>query len=139
MKKTYIALLVLVIGVVAYFIINKPDSSLNGLDGRPWELYSVVYTDNREILPIKEGDFVLTLKDDSTFSLKTDCNSIGGEYISEGNLITFKNIFSTKMYCEGSKEAEIKGALEKSKSFFYDQNGSLVIEMEGDKGSIYFK
>lgn len=139
MKKFYIILAVSVAIGVVFFLVQSSNPDLNGLDGKSWQLVRVMYSDGKEVLPKTEGDFVLTLKGDSTFSLKTDCNNIGGEYVSEGNLISFKNIFSTKMYCEGAKEEEISMALQKSKSFFYDSNGNLVIDLDMDSGSIYFK
>ncbi|MES3005169.1 MAG: META domain-containing protein [Patescibacteria group bacterium] len=141
MKKLYIILslvLLLLIGTW-FFINNRADSELNGLDKKSWELAKIVYSDETEMLPNKTGDFSITFKQDGKFSSETDCNTTGGEYVSEGNLITFKNIFSTKMFCEGSKEEEFKTALVNARTFFFDQDGGLVIELDLDSGSMFFK
>lgn len=37
---------------------------------------------------------------------KGGCNSFGSSITVNGNLISFKNIFSTKMYCEGVQQTE---------------------------------
>ena len=41
------------------------------------------------------------------------CNSYGGNVAMKGNTIKFSNIFSTKMFCEGSIENQYFAALEK--------------------------
>ncbi len=140
MKKLYIVLAVLVVGLgTLLFTRSGGDSGIMNLDAKSWELVSIGYSDGKEVTPKQEGDFVLTLKDDNTFSLETDCNQMGGEYVLEGNLISFKNIFSTKMYCEGSIESEVSLALQNAQGFFYDTNGGLVIDLQMDSGSMYFK
>jgi len=140
MKKIYLAIIVLVaVLALFFFVLNSKDSNLNGLDGKSWQLVKVVYSDGKEVVPTKEDDFALTLGNDNTFTLDTDCNNMGGEYSVEGNLISFQNVFSTKMYCEGSKEGEVSQALEKAKIFYYNDDGSLVIDLEMDSGSVYFR
>jgi len=142
MKKVYLNIVFLVVAVAIVFTIyyyEDINSPLNGLDKKTWILYSIDYSDGIKITPTQESDFKLSLKNDWTFESTTDCNSIGGEYAVEGNLITFKNIFSTKMYCYGSKESDFISALEQAGNYFFTNKGDLVIELRSDSGSMSFK
>lgn len=59
---------------------------------------------NGDVTTPDSGAFVLTLSDNERFTSTTDCNSVGGSYIAENELITFSDIYATKMFCEGSLE-----------------------------------
>lgn len=49
----------------------------------------------------------LNVSKDKKIGGKGGCNSYGGSYlISKSNKVTFSNIFSTKMFCEGTSELE---------------------------------
>lgn len=71
------------------------------------------------------------------FSATTDCNGIGGEYDLNGNKISFKNMMSTLMYCEGSQENEFRQMLEKVKSYEFTSKGEMILDL-GD-GSMFFR
>lgn len=80
----------------------------------------------------------LTFKaEDSSFSGKTECNSMFGTYKAEGDKITFAPVGATKMYCEGKMEAEktIQKMLgeathytsQKGKISFYNADDTLLL------------
>lgn len=54
------------------------------------------------------------------------CNSYGGNIAIKGNTVKFSNIFSTKMFCEGSVENQYFAALEKVTSIEL-QKGQLML------------
>src|SRR3989344_5154715 len=83
---------------------GEADPSRMTLGMKTWTWLSALYNDGREIVPKKSGAFTLTLLPNGTFSAKTDCNSVGGKYTVNGNKVTFSEMVSTKMYCEGSQE-----------------------------------
>ena len=67
------------------------------------------------------------------------CNSFGSSATISGNELSFKNIFSTKMYCEQVQQIENKflGSLEKitrfeikDKSLFLYTGKELILEFE---------
>lgn len=77
----------------------------------------------------KENDkFTITFKKDGTFSASTDCNGIGGEYTVKGSAISFKDMMSTLMYCEGSKESYFRDILTQANSFKFTSKGELIID-----------
>lgn len=107
------------------------------LDMKSWKWVKTIYNDGTEIKP-KIDNFVLTLRNDKTFSASTDCNSVGGEYIITENKISFTKMFSTKKYCEGSQEGVFVKMLDEIQSFFFSSKGELVFELKFDSGSVIF-
>ncbi len=125
-------------GVVANDFEGEADSSKMNLTMKTWNWEKIVYNNDTEIVP-KTNKFTLTLKKDKTFSAKTDCNGIGGEYSVAGKKIKFDKMMSTLMYCEGSQEQEFSKALGEADGFFFTSKGELVITLKADSGSIIFK
>jgi heat shock protein HslJ len=106
---------------------------------KTWEWVSTLYTDNKEIKPRAEKKFILTFKDKNTFSVTTDCNTAGGEYVVSGNKISFGKIFSTKMYCEGSQEGDFLKMLEEAQNYLFTGRGGLILGLKFDSGSIILR
>lgn len=109
------------------------------LDMKTWTWVSAVYNDGREIFPKKPGKFSLKFSDNGKFSVTTDCNSMGGSYKTDGNLISMTEIFSTLMYCGGSQEGEFANMLENTISFHFTSKGELVFDLKFDNGNVVFK
>ena len=82
--------------------------------------------------------FALTFKSDKTFSATTDCNGVGGEYSLSGNKITFSNMISTMMYCDGSQEQDFVTMLNQVQSYMFTSKGELVLGLKLDSGSVVF-
>jgi len=114
-----------------------PNSMTLGM--QTWKWISVTYNDGTKMIPKVPGKFTLTFKNDSTFSATTDCNSMGGKYVVKGEQITFSNIFSTMMFCEGSQENDFAKILENTSSFFFTGRGELVFDLKFDSGSAIFR
>lgn len=83
--------------------------------------------------------FTLAFKKDGTFSGTTDCNRVGGSYEVNGNKITFENMMSTLMYCEGSQESDFTKMLGETESYLFTSKGELILNLKFDSGSVIFR
>lgn len=118
---------------------GEADIKVMNLDMKTWKWVKAELSDGKIIEPNKKDEFTLTFNKDGSFSAKTDCNSMGGKYVSTKNTITFKDIFSTKMYCEGSQENEFSSLLDKTTQYMFTSKGELVLNLKYDSGSVFFK
>jgi heat shock protein HslJ len=110
----------------------------NVLLSKPWSWESTIYNDGKIIEP-KNDKFKITFNADNTFSASTDCNGLGGEYSISDRNITFSNMVSTMMYCEGSLEQEFSKSLSNTDSYMITEKGQLVMMIKYDSGSVIFK
>ena len=83
--------------------IIKPETSPVKLDGPEWKLTAigkkVVNPDGRAFLKFNE--------EDREVSGKAFCNSLSADFETMGdNQVTFQDVVSTKMYCEGVMDLE---------------------------------
>lgn len=118
---------------------GEADSSKMSLPMKKWNWISINSTDGSKVFPKKSDVFTLTFNNNGTFSATTDCNGVGGEYISKGNSITFNKMMSTLMYCEGSQEQEFTSMLGDVKSYHFTGKGELIFELKENKGSTTFR
>ena len=99
-----------------------------------WSLKKV-YTDGKEET-VNTKAFIRFDKEKGSAGGNGSCNSFGSSTTINGNNVSFKNTFSTKMYCEQVQQIESKflGSLEKvtryeikNKSLFlYNDNEKLL-------------
>jgi len=118
---------------------GEADPSRMTLDMKTWEWISALYEDGRTVKPVQEGKFTLTFAKDGKFSARTDCNSIGGSYASTGSAITFSDMMSTLMYCEGSQEGVFSTLLADTASYHFTSKGQLILELKNDSGTATFR
>ncbi|MDP2705535.1 MAG: META domain-containing protein [Patescibacteria group bacterium] len=118
---------------------GEADPSRMTLDMKSWTWIRALYNDGREILPKKAGVFTLDFSKDGKFSVKTDCNSMGGTYSANGGQISFTDMMSTKMYCEGSQESEFANLLTNTSGYHFTSRGELVLDLKFDSGSVIFR
>lgn len=104
---------------------------------KQWVWVSTADALGAKLLPKTPGVFTLTFEGDR-FSAKTDCNAMGGSYTAEGDTITFSNMMSTKMYCEGSQEAEFSAMLRDVESFSFTSKGELIFKLKSG-GTVTFR
>jgi heat shock protein HslJ len=64
---------------------------------------------------------------------------MGGNYRTEGSTISFSEIISTKMYCEGSKESEFAELLTNTAVYSFTSRGELILDLKFDSGSAIFR
>lgn len=109
------------------------------LQSKTWTWIKALYNDGREVVPKKAGVFRLTFGKDGRFSATTDCNSMGGAYGVEGNRLTFSDMVSTKMYCEGSDESVFAELLSNTSGYHASPDGQLILDLKFDSGSVVFQ
>jgi heat shock protein HslJ len=95
-----------------------------------------IYSEGKEE-PVNTKAFIRFDKEKGSAGGNGSCNSFGSTATVNGDQISLKNIFSTKMYCEEVQQIENKflGSLEKTsrfeikgKSLFLYNNKELILE-----------
>lgn len=118
---------------------GEADPSRMTLDMTRWKWINTIYNNDTMVTPKKPGVFTLTFKKDGTFSVTTDCNSMSGGYKTNGSTITFTNIATTLMFCEGSQEQDFSAMLGKIQSYHFTSKGELIFDLKLDTGSMVFR
>lgn len=118
---------------------GEVSSMITNLSLKTWVWLNTTYSNDKGVTPKTPGKFTLTLNSDRTFSATTDCNSIGGNYTASGDKISFSNMVSTLMACEGSQESDFSNMLSETQNFLFTSKGELVLELKFDSGSVVFR
>lgn len=118
---------------------GEADPNRMSLDMKKWEWVKTQMNDGKVTTPNKSGVFSLTFKKDGSVGVGTDCNSMGGKYITKGNTITFNQMMSTMMYCDGSQEQEFSKMLSEVGSYLFTSKGELILEIKMDSGTMIFR
>jgi heat shock protein HslJ len=126
-------------GEVAQNFEGEADPSRMTLGMKKWTWVSALYNDGREVKPKATDAFTLSFGSDGRFSATTDCNSMSGSYTTGANGLEFSQIVSTKMYCEGSQEAEFATMLQTAQGHHFTSRGELIVDLKFDSGSVVFK
>jgi len=114
--------------------------NLSQITNREWIWVSTSMNDGSNMIPRIPDAFRITFQEDGSFSGTTDCNSFFGQVAVENNKLVFGPIGATKMYCEGSQEAEFLKSLAEVESFLINaQENQLMLLMKYDSGSITLK
>jgi len=107
---------------------------------KKWTWISTLYNDERVIAPKKTQAFALEFGKDGRFSATTDCNQVAGSYtVSPDKIISFGEMISTKMFCEGSQENEFTQMLSTVSGYHFTSKGNLVLDIKFDSGSMTFR
>lgn len=160
MKNLLMALAIIGLCVAAYFVIGsyyldtetthveekenenkKPnipaENEETDLTGSSW---SWQYTDlaGGERVSAPAGDhFVLAFEAGGKVGSRTDCNSMGGVYSLDGEVLSMGQFMMTQMYCEGSKEmlyAEHLGLV----NSYVIEGDTLRFNLNRDYGTMVF-
>jgi heat shock protein HslJ len=115
---------------------GEADPSRMKLDMNPWTWISAT-EGGREIKPLKDRAFTLTFADKDSFTATTDCNHMGGKYVADNGTISFSDIFSTKMYCEGSQEMVFSSLLGKARTYEFTSRGELIFGLTGGGRAVF--
>lgn len=126
-------------GEVAQDFEGEADPSRMTLGMKKWVWTSALYNDGREIIPKRAGAFTLVFGIGGRFSATTDCNHMGGNYVTNAKKISFSEMVSTEMYCEGSQESEFATLLENTQSYHFTSKGELILDLKFDSGSVIFR
>ena len=115
-------------GEVAQNFEGEADPAQMTLEMKTWDWINTTYGDGTQIRPHSLKKFTLLFKKDSTFSLGTDCNRGGGEYVMNGSKISFEKMITTMMYCDGSQESDFTKMLCEVSSYLspHEENSFLT-------------
>jgi heat shock protein HslJ len=107
---------------------------------KTWTWVSAQYNDGRKAEPMRPGDFTVTFDGAGKFSARTDCNSMSGSYTTAANnVISFSQIASTKMFCQGSQEMVFAALLGDATTYSFTSRGELILGLKFDSGTVTFK
>lgn len=101
-----------------------------------WVWVRTEYATKASIEP-QDDSFVLAIRGDGRMGSSTDCNTIGGEAIIDGEVLSFGALVSTKMYCEGSLEGVYAHDLALVSSYAIEAD-TLRLNLNRDYGTMYF-
>lgn len=88
----------------AFVMKKEADKQLSLLYDTKWELKKIHFADSVEIVTGKA--FIKFNQEKKSAGGNGGCNSFGSSIIVSSKTIGFKDIFSTKMYCEGVQQTE---------------------------------
>ena len=117
-------------GEVAQNFEGEADPKKMSLTMQTWNWIEVTDARGVKTTPKRADVFKLTFKTDGSFSLSTDCNGIGGNYTATGGKISFDQMISTMMYCEGSQEDVARSILEQASAYTFTSKGELVFTLK---------
>lgn len=84
------------------------------------------------------GDrFILSFEDEGRMGSLTDCNSIGGSYSLDGEVLSLGQFVMTMMYCEGSLETKYAEHLGLVNSYRLEGD-TLIMNLNRDFGTMIF-
>lgn len=86
------------------FIMKKTKSPSQSLYEHKWTLTKI--HSEAGIENVTTNAFIQFNEEKKSGGGKGGCNSFGSSITVNGNMISFKNIFPTKMYCEGVQQTE---------------------------------
>lgn len=115
---------------------GEADPSRMKLDMNPWTWISST-EGGQEIKPMKARAFTLTFADKDSFSATTDCNQMGGTYVADKGSISFSDVLSTEMYCEGSQEMVFSSLLSKVRTYEFTSRGELIFGLTGGGKAVF--
>ncbi len=119
---------------------GEADPSRMTLDMTVWRWQYALYNDGREIRPNKPESFTLKFENNGTFSATTDCNSVSGKYVASAQgIISFTELVSTLMYCDGSQEPDFVQVLNNTSNYHFTSRGELILDLKFDSGSAVFR
>jgi heat shock protein HslJ len=115
-------------------VMGATDTSLVGTSWT-W-LYTELEGGDRITAP--SGDrFVLGFESDGRMSSITDCNTVSGSYVVDGDQISFAQMSMTKMFCQNSMESDYIDQLSSVASYVIE--GSLLeMSLKEDGGVMVF-
>lgn len=120
---------------------DQPADQINKgiLVGPTWVWQTTQMNDGKVITPKVADAFTLKFDAKGMASGSTDCNGFSGSYTTgPNNSLTFGQLATTMMFCEGSQEQVFTGMLANTGSYMFTPAGELVLLLKMDSGSVMF-
>lgn len=118
---------------------GEADPARMTLDMKTWNWVQTEFADGTKVLPKTPDVFSVEFGKNNVLSVKTDCNTMGGEYATKENVLTLSKLMSTRMFCEGSQEGEFYSTLSDVEAYHFTGKGELYLELKGKGGSIVLR
>jgi heat shock protein HslJ len=118
---------------------GEADPSKMTLGMKVWTWVRTEYSDGKKVSPKKVDAFTLTFNKDGTLSVKTDCNNMGGSYTVKGGALSFSNMVSTLMFCDGSQEGEFSAMLSAVTNYRFTSKGELILDLKAGEGTVILR
>lgn len=90
--------------IVSSFEVKNKNTAEQTLFDTKWSLKKIHHPDSTEEVFTKA--FIKFNREKKSAGGNGSCNTFGSSVSLQGNKISFSNIFSTKMYCEGVQQTE---------------------------------
>jgi heat shock protein HslJ len=155
-KNLIIILAIIGLCIVAYFVIGAyylrplpeaaeeptiPEASEESdeevLLGNSWSWEYTDLEDAESVIPPVGDRFVLSFEAEGRMGSLTDCNSLGGIYSLESEVLSMGQFVMTKMACEGSMEMEYVEHLGLVNSYVIEGD-TLRMNLNRDYGVMVF-
>lgn len=117
--------------------IEEESSSNSRLFDNSWVWVRTEYLDG-DILQSRTDRFVLTFNEAGTMNSSTDCNSLSGDFVIDGEVLSFGPFMSTLMYCDGSLEGDYGSNLALTNSYTI-VGDELRLNLDRDFGVMVFR
>lgn len=121
---------------------GEADVNTMALPMKSWIWVKTQLNDGSITIPKKTNAFTLTfIPKTKKVAIATDCNTMGGSYATTttNKSLAFKQLVSTRMFCEGSQEQEFSKTLQDISSYMFTSKGELILEIKMDSGVMIFK
>lgn len=123
---------------ITFFFVSCNRSQM--LEKKDWKWVKTIDAQGQVIEPVEEDAFVIKLNfDENKFTAKTDCNRFFGNFLIKNTSISFTNIGSTRMYCQGSQERVFIDQVEMADKYVLSKSGELVELIAADNSKIVLK
>lgn len=102
---------------------TEPEVEAMPLPGTSWEWVETKRTDGTGMTPVADQPFIISFNEDGNFTIDGDCNAMGSTYTQSANgNLTLAPIYSTKMFCEDSRETEFAADIATVSSYAIGEN-----------------
>ena len=109
--------------------IGDISSMRSELIAKKWTWVKTTSSDGAVVTPVQSDKFTLTFAKDSSVAITTDCNGGGGKYTATGSKLSFGEIASTLMYCDGSQETQFFSMINDVQGYTISPNGELTLNL----------
>jgi heat shock protein HslJ len=115
----------------------KENTNPTPLYGTKWTLKKI-YTEEG-VREVSTNAFIRFDKEKNSAGGNGSCNTFGSNTNINGTELSFKNIFSTKMYCEGVQALEDLFFRQLEKIIRFEITGNKLLLLQGDKLLLEFQ
>ncbi|UCD36298.1 MAG: META domain-containing protein [Nitrospiraceae bacterium] len=108
------------------------------ITGTVWQWVQTLYNNDTKAVPVDPRNYTVQFLEDSTLTVKADCNQKGGTYSIKDKSLSIEITHSSMAACpEGSLEDEFVRGLSGAAIYFLG-NGDLYIDLKYDTGTMRF-